>query len=89
MSQMTDEIPPTIRHWCTQHDGLPMYGWFVHDGKTFGHQVTFVHLSLRTIIDLFCKMTPFISVDISDTFYISLDNCIFQGKSISNFESAV
>lgn len=38
MSQMTNEIPPSIRHWCTQDDGLPMYGWFVHDGKSFGHQ---------------------------------------------------
>ncbi len=38
MTQLTAEMPPPIRHWCEQGDGLPMYSWFAHDGVNFGVQ---------------------------------------------------
>ena len=38
LTQFTQEMPPAIRHWCEQSDSLPMYGWFAHDGATFGVQ---------------------------------------------------
>ena len=31
-------MPPSIRHWCEQNDGLHMYSWFAHDGRNFGLQ---------------------------------------------------
>ena len=31
-------MPPSIRHWCEQGDGLSMYSWFAHDGRRFGLQ---------------------------------------------------
>ena len=31
-------MPPSIRHWCEQGDGLSMYSWFAHDGRHFGLQ---------------------------------------------------
>jgi len=39
MSQVGVEngIPP-IRHWCSQDDQLPAYGWIAHDGVNFGAQ---------------------------------------------------
>jgi len=30
-------IPP-IRHWCSQDDQMPAYGWIAHDGVNFGAQ---------------------------------------------------
>ena len=35
---LTGEMPPSIRHWCEQGDGLSMYSWFAHDGRHFGLQ---------------------------------------------------
>lgn len=29
---------PPIRHWCSQDDQLPSYGWVAHDGVNFGSQ---------------------------------------------------
>ena len=36
MQQFGEQMRPVIRHWCDQNDGLPMYGWVVHDGANFG-----------------------------------------------------
>ena len=36
MQQFSQDMPPPIRHWCDQGDGLQMYGWFTHDGENFG-----------------------------------------------------
>ena len=35
---LAGEMPPSIRHWCEQGDGLSMYSWFAHDGRHFGLQ---------------------------------------------------
>ena len=40
MTQYENEMPPVIRHWCDQGDGIPKYGWVAHDGCHFGvHEV--------------------------------------------------
>jgi len=31
-------MPPPVRHWCEQNDGLLTYGWIAHDGISFGVQ---------------------------------------------------
>lgn len=47
--QSAGDMPPKIRHWCEQSDGLPMYSWFVHDGVNCGLQeVVDSHFSLTT-----------------------------------------
>lgn len=33
-----NQMPPPIRHWCDQGDGIPKYGWLKHDGVNFGIQ---------------------------------------------------
>lgn len=38
LPQLTQEMPPPLRHWCNQDDKLPRYGWLAHDGRTFGVQ---------------------------------------------------
>ena len=38
LTQLTNEMPPPIRHWCNQDDRLPKYGWLKHDGINFGIQ---------------------------------------------------
>ena len=47
--QSAGDMPPKIRHWCDQGDGLPMYSWFVHDGVNFGLQeIVDSHFTLTT-----------------------------------------
>lgn len=38
LQQLTEKMPPPIRHWCDQGDQLKKYGWFKHDGRNFGIQ---------------------------------------------------
>ncbi|KAK3094634.1 hypothetical protein FSP39_004266 [Pinctada imbricata] len=38
LTQFTFEMPPPIRHWCSQDDKLAKYGWLKHDGVNFGVQ---------------------------------------------------
>ena len=46
-------IPPTIRHWCNQGDGLLKYGWTAHDGVNFGVQE--IHDHHYSIVTEFVK----------------------------------
>ncbi len=42
-------MPPKIRHWCDQGDGLDMYSWFAHDGRNFGlQQLTDKYFTIST-----------------------------------------
>ncbi|CAL1530223.1 unnamed protein product [Lymnaea stagnalis] len=38
MTQLTERMPPPLRHWCDQGDGLDGYVWQMHDGVNFGIQ---------------------------------------------------
>ena len=38
MSQLTNQMPPPLRHWCDQGDRLESYVWLKHDGENFGVQ---------------------------------------------------
>lgn len=38
LTQFTNKMPPPVRHWCDQGDGLLGYSWLMHDGKSFGVQ---------------------------------------------------
>lgn len=38
MIQLTNRMPPPLRHWCNQGDGLEGYVWQMHDGVSFGVQ---------------------------------------------------
>lgn len=38
MIQLTQQMPPPVRHWCDQGDNLDGYTWQMHDGINFGIQ---------------------------------------------------
>lgn len=38
LTQFDNQMPPPVRHWCDQGDGLQKYGWLKHDGVNFGIQ---------------------------------------------------
>ncbi|XP_059177136.1 mannosyl-oligosaccharide glucosidase-like isoform X2 [Physella acuta] len=38
MTELSGQMPPPLRHWCDQGDGLESYTWLVHDGTSFGVQ---------------------------------------------------
>nr|BAE93517.1 hypothetical protein similar to glucosidase 1 [Enchytraeus japonensis] len=45
--QTSPDRPLSIRHWCSQSDGLARYGWLAHDGFNFGiHEAVDSHYSI-------------------------------------------
>ncbi|KAL3863051.1 hypothetical protein ACJMK2_004833 [Sinanodonta woodiana] len=50
LNQLTGQMPPPLRHWCDQGDGLLRYGWTKHDGVNFGIQeIEDNQFSLKTV----------------------------------------
>ncbi|GFR99127.1 mannosyl-oligosaccharide glucosidase [Elysia marginata] len=89
MTQLTNQMPPPLRHWCDQGDGLESYVWQKHDGESFGVQE--IKEKLYTIKTEFLKQPggdhggdwsakisfipkdPTRSVVVSSFFYLALD----------------
>ncbi|RUS86055.1 hypothetical protein EGW08_006209 [Elysia chlorotica] len=89
MSQLTNQMPPPLRHWCDQGDRLESYVWLKHDGENFGEQE--IKEKLFTVKTDFVKQPggehggdwsarisfipkdPSLSVVVSSFFYVALD----------------
>ncbi|KAL8604947.1 hypothetical protein ACOMHN_028575 [Nucella lapillus] len=89
LTQFTNKMPPPIRHWCDQGDGLLGYSWLMHDGQSFGVQeleepaytvrTEFVkrpggdHGGDWTARIIMTPKTPGQTVVVSPMFYVALD----------------
>ncbi|GFO20120.1 mannosyl-oligosaccharide glucosidase [Plakobranchus ocellatus] len=89
MTQLTNQMPPPLRHWCDQGDQLEGYVWQKHDGLNFGVQE--IREKLYTIKTEFVKQpggshsgdwsarisftpkNPSVPVVVSSFFYSALD----------------